>query len=84
VRDQNARSTLLSKDALRGGHIFFKGRLRLLDDAYVIATLDKNVENAFPARTICPSAMNQNDVLHRTVLRLDGYSAKHGQQRDGG
>jgi len=52
VSDQNARPILLSEDALRGSHIFFKGRLRLLDDAYVVAILDKNLVNAFPARTI--------------------------------
>src|ERR1700682_3044045 len=33
VSDKNARSILLSEDSLRGSHIFFKGRLRLLDDA---------------------------------------------------
>ena len=62
VSDKNARSILLSKDALRGGHIIFKGRLRLLDDADVVAILDKNVVNTFPARTICPGTVNQNNI----------------------
>src|SRR5438876_2867128 len=46
VSDKNARSILLSQDALRGSHIFFKGCLWLLDDADVVAILDKNVVNA--------------------------------------
>ena len=68
VRDKNARSILQSEDALRGSHIFFKGRLRLLDDADVVAILDKNVVNAFPARTICPGAVNQNNIPNRDAL----------------
>src|SRR4029077_660047 len=36
MSDKNARSVLLIKDALRGSHIFFKGRLRLLNDADVV------------------------------------------------
>ena len=58
MSDKNARSVLLSKDVLGGSHIFFKGCLRLLDDADVIAILDKDVVNALPARTICPGAVN--------------------------
>ena len=62
VSDKNARSILLSQDAFCGSHIFFKGRLRLLDDADVVAILDKNVVNAFPAGTIRPGAVNQNNI----------------------
>src|SRR5205807_10153080 len=40
VCDKNAWSILLSKDALGSSHISFKGRLRLLDDADVVAILD--------------------------------------------
>src|SRR5271155_2491771 len=49
VSDQNARSILERKDALCGGDIFLEGRLRLLDDADVVAILDKNIVDAFPA-----------------------------------
>ena len=57
VSDKNARPILLSEDALRGSHILFKRRLRLLDDADVVAVLDENVVNAFPARAIGPCAL---------------------------
>src|SRR4029077_2851170 len=71
VSDKNARPILLSKDALRGSHIFFKGRLRLLDNADVVAIHDKDVVNAFPTRTICPGTVNQNNIpnARRLVLR---------------
>src|SRR5205085_6476397 len=62
VSDKDARSILLSEDALRGGDIVFKGRLRFLDDADVVAILDKNIVNAFPAGTICPGPVNQNNI----------------------
>src|SRR6266481_5971506 len=62
VGDKNARSILQGKDALSGGHIFFKGCLRLLDDADVVAILDQDVVNAFPAGTICPRTVNQNNI----------------------
>src|ERR1700716_2249930 len=39
MSDQNALSILLSKDVLRRGDIFFKGCLRLLNDAHVVAIL---------------------------------------------
>src|SRR6266567_8133382 len=70
VTDQNARSVLLSKGPLRSIHIFFKGRLRLLDDADVVAILDKDVIDAFPASTICPGTVNQNNVPNAMVLIL--------------
>src|SRR4029077_7933203 len=72
MSDKNARSILLSKDALRGSYIFFKGRLRLLDDADVIAILHQNVVNAFPARTICPGTVNQNDIPNPRLFVLRG------------
>jgi hypothetical protein len=61
----------LSEDALRSGHIIFKGRLRLLDDADVVAIFHKNVVNALPAGTICSGTVNQNDIANarRFVLR---------------
>src|SRR5258707_10516326 len=62
--DKNARSILLRKNPLRGSHIFRKGRFRLLDDTDVIAILDKNVVHALPARTICPGAVNQNNIAN--------------------
>ena len=62
MSDKNARPILLSKNALRSGDIFLEGRLRLLNDADVEAILDKNVVNALPARTICPSTVNQNNI----------------------
>src|SRR5260370_38252755 len=40
VSDKNAWSILWSKGAPGGSHIIFKGRLRLLDDADVVAILD--------------------------------------------
>src|SRR6266446_975844 len=42
VSDKNAWPIWLSEDALRGSHIFFKGRLRPLDNADVVAILDQN------------------------------------------
>ena len=70
VRDKNARSILQSKDTLCGGHILFKGRLWLLDDADVIAVLDKNVVNTFPARTIRPRAVNENNITNAMLFVL--------------
>src|ERR1700688_185096 len=54
VRDKNARSVLKSEGAFGGSHIVFKRRFRFLDDTDVVAILDKNVVNAFPAGTIRP------------------------------
>jgi hypothetical protein len=62
MSDKNAWPILLSKDAPGGSHIFYEGCLRLLDDADVEAILNENVVNAFPAGTICPGTMNQNNV----------------------
>ena len=68
--EENAWSVLLSKDALCGRDIVFKGRLRLLDDADVVAILNKNVVNAFPAGTICPGTVNQNNVPNAMLFIL--------------
>src|SRR6267142_3875810 len=57
MRNKNAWSILLSQDALRRSHIFFKGCLRFLDDADSEAIFDKNVVNALPARTIRPGTV---------------------------
>ena len=59
MRDKDARSVLQCEDPLRGGHIILEGRLGLLDDANVEAVLDKNVVNAFPARTVRPSTVDE-------------------------
>ena len=70
VCDKDARSVLQCEDTLHGGHIILEGRLRLLDDADVEAIFDKNVVNAFPAGTICPGAVNQNDIPNAMFLVL--------------
>jgi len=62
VRDKDARAVLKSEDTLHGSYIVLEGRLWLLDDADVVAIFDKNVVDAFPARTICPGAVNQNNI----------------------
>src|SRR5436190_23902864 len=48
VSHKNAWPILQSEDALRRRHIFFEGRLRLLNDTYLVTILDQNVVNAFP------------------------------------
>ena len=70
MSDENARPILLSKDAFHGSDIFFKRCLRLLDDADVVAILDENVVNAFPAGTIYPSAVNQNNIPNAIQVLL--------------
>ena len=70
MSDENARSILLSNNALGRSDIFFKGRLRLLDDADLVAILDENVVNAFPARTIGPGTVNQNNIPNARLLVL--------------
>ena len=64
---KTARSILLSEDALRSSDILLERRLRLLNDADVVAIFDKNVVNAFPARAICPGTVNQNNIPN-TIL----------------
>src|ERR1700719_4035207 len=80
VSDKHARSILLSEHAFCGSHIFFKGCLRLLDDANVVTIFDENVVNTLPARTICPGAVDQNNVPHAMVFVLRGESATAQQQ----
>jgi len=70
MSDENARSILLVDDTLRGSHIFFKGRLGLLDDADVVAILNENVVNAFPTGTICLGTVNQNNVSNAMLFVL--------------
>jgi hypothetical protein len=60
----------LSEESLRGSHIFSKRRLGFLDEADVVPILDKNVVDAFPARTIRPGAVNQNNVPNAMLLVL--------------
>src|SRR6202041_667316 len=76
VGDKNARPILLSKDALRGSHVIFKGRLRLLHDADVEAVVDKDVVNTLPAGTIRPGSVHQHDILYRRVRCL-GHRVVH-------
>jgi hypothetical protein len=61
---------LLSQDALRGGDIILERRLRLLNDADLVAVLDENVINALPARTICPGTVNQNNIPNAMLFVL--------------
>jgi hypothetical protein len=70
MTDKNARSVLKSEGPLGGSHVFFKRRLRLLNDADVVAILHKNVVNALPAGTICPSTMNQNNIPNAMLVVL--------------
>src|ERR1700688_3760184 len=70
MRNKNARSILQSEDALGGGHILFKGRFRLLDDAHVVAVLDQNVVDAFPPGPICPRTVNQNNIPNAMLFVL--------------
>jgi hypothetical protein len=72
MSDKNARSILLSKDALGGSNIIFKGCLWFLDDADVVAIFDKDVVNAFPAGTIRPGAVNQNNIPNAMLVVLRG------------
>jgi hypothetical protein len=70
VSDKNARSVLKSEGPLGGSHVFFKPRLRLLNDADVVAILRKNVVNALPAGTICSGTMNQNNIPNAMLVVL--------------
>src|SRR6266478_7643021 len=80
VSNQNARPVLLSKDALGGSHVVSKRRFGLLDDADVVAILDKDVVNTFPARTIRPSAVNQDNIPNAMVFVLRRARAAGQQQ----
>jgi hypothetical protein len=70
MSDKNAWSILLREDALGGSHVLFEGRLRLLDDADVVAILDQDVVNAFPARTIRPRTVDKNNIPNAMFLAL--------------
>src|SRR3954462_3142216 len=70
VTDKNARSVLKSEGPLGRSHVFFKRRLRLLNDANVVAILHENVVNALPAGTIRPAAVNQNNISNAMLLVL--------------
>src|ERR1700740_3247918 len=80
VSDKNARSVLKSEDALCGSHIILKGSLRLLEDADVVAVLAKNVAHAFPARTIGPGAVDQNNIPNAMLFVLRREHAADQQQ----
>jgi hypothetical protein len=60
---------LQCEDTLRRGHIILEGRLWLLHDAGVVAILDKNVVDTFPARTIV-------DLLQGLQLRAKAGIAR--------
>ena len=70
MTDKNAGSILLSKNTLGGGHVVCKRSFRLLDDADVVTILDEDVVNAFPARTIGPGAVDQNNIPNAMLLVL--------------
>jgi hypothetical protein len=80
MTDKDARSILLSKDTFGRSHVVFKRSFRLLDDADVVAVLDENVVNAFPARTICPGTMHQNNIPNAMLLLLS-WERTTGQQQ---
>jgi hypothetical protein len=80
MSDKNALAILLSNDALCSGDIIFEGSLRLLNDADVVAILDQNVVDAFPTGTICPGAVNQNNIPNAMLLVLRGNRAAAQQQ----
>jgi hypothetical protein len=66
------RSPICSEARMQAGcgHIVFKGGLRLLDDADVVAILDQNLVNAFPTGTICPGTVNENDIPNAMLYGL--------------
>jgi hypothetical protein len=46
-----------------------------LDNADVVAILDKNVVNTFPARTIGPSTVNDNNISNEKPFTCGALSA---------
>jgi hypothetical protein len=70
VGDKDAPSVLQCENTLHGGHIILEGRLRFLDDAYVVTVLDKNGVHAFPIGAIGPGSMHQNNIPDATLLVL--------------
>jgi hypothetical protein len=73
MSDKNARSILLSENSFCGSYVLFKGRLRLLDNADVETIFDKNVVDAFPAGSVRPGAVDQNNIPDATILTLRRY-----------
>jgi hypothetical protein len=63
VGHKNAGAILQSEDAFGGSAIVFKGRFGFLNNAYLETVLDKDVVNAFPARTICPRAISKRQGI---------------------
>ena len=79
VSNKDAGSFLPSKHAFGGRHVILKGCFGFLNNAYVETVLKKDVINAFPARTICPCAMHQYDILY-DALCPNGYTAERGKE----
>jgi len=69
MSDKNARSILLSKDALRGSPVFLEGCFRLLDDTDVVAVLDENVVNAFSSQSHLPRRREPKQYSERDARR---------------
>src|SRR5580692_3199428 len=80
---ENAGAFLLSQDAACRGHIFLKRRLRFLNDADVVAVPDKNVVDAFPARSVGPGAVDKHNVLHWGILSLNRCYVQRSKQCEG-
>ena len=76
MRDENARSILLSNNPLGRGDIFFKGGLRFLNDADVVAILDKVVVNAPLAGTVRPGTVDEDDIFYGGFLGLQVRCAR--------
>ena len=70
VSDKDAWAILLSEGKPGGSYILFKGCLWFLDNADVVAVLDKYVGNTFPARTIGRGAVDQNNIPNAMLLVL--------------
>src|SRR6267378_6192248 len=71
VADENCRSVLRCKNALGSRHVVLQRYRRVLDDADVIAVLLQDTVDTFPARAVCKTSMNQNDVLHGSFSLLE-------------
>jgi hypothetical protein len=81
MSNKKARPVLQSYNAFGGGDVILEGRFRLLNHAYIEMVLNKNVINLFPARTICPGAVYEYDVLDWNALgkgRDSGESGNNG------
>jgi hypothetical protein len=58
------------EDTLDGGYIILEGGLRLLNDADVVAILDKVVVNAPLAGTVRPGTVDEGDIFYGGFLSL--------------